>query len=349
MGSNHLQPEIIDAVITWVNGNESIYRQKLLHYLTQTTFVHEEAISPTRFGEVGELEFCLVSLFRFAPWLRHIYLVTDNQTPALLSKFAGTDYEHRIHLIDHKIIFSGFSDALPTFNSRTIESLLWRIPGLAEKFLYLNDDFFLIRPVSPENFFYHNKVVLRGEWKKQQSHSLYYRIRAALKAFKQKYRPKKVHVPKHSLAQIKAAQLLGHTENYFYLYHSPHSLRLSTLANYFSNHAEQLRFNINFRFRHAEQFLTTALASHLEIANNNVVFEDKLRCLQLKLSAQSLRHVKRQLADADRDKNVAFVCIQSLDSVPLLTQNTLFSWLDKRVGSLDSFLANQLVEACIPD
>ena len=37
--------------------------------------------------------------------------------------------------------------ALPTFNSCAIESQLHRIPGLAECYLYLNDDFFLLRPL----------------------------------------------------------------------------------------------------------------------------------------------------------------------------------------------------------
>lgn len=336
--------ESIDAVITWVDGIEPAYKEKLSHYLSQNPLVHPEASAKTRFCQIGELEYCITSLFRFAPWLRNIYIVTDNQIPPFLGKLTGTSYEHKVHVIDHKVIFSGFDNFLPTFNSLTIETLLWRIPGLSEKFLYLNDDFVLIRPVSPENFFQHNKVVLRGKWRKQKSRNPYYRLRAKIKAFKYKYRPKKIHVPKHTLAQIKSAQMLGYTEDYFYFYHSPHGLHLSTMANYFSTHLEQLKFNLSFRFRNAEQFFTPVLASHLEIDAKNVIFEDKLRCLQFRPASKPLRYIKRQLVDADRDKNVAFVCVQSLDSVPTLTQNILFSWLEKRVGSLDSFLSNQQVK-----
>ncbi|MEV4559339.1 stealth conserved region 3 domain-containing protein [Kitasatospora sp. NPDC049285] len=39
------------------------------------------------------------------------------------------------------------------FNSHAIETGLHRIPGLAEHFLYFNDDMFLGRPVRPEDFF----------------------------------------------------------------------------------------------------------------------------------------------------------------------------------------------------
>jgi hypothetical protein len=42
---------------------------------------------------------------------------------------------------------------LPVFNSRPIEFCIHRIAGLAERFIYFNDDFILGRPVSPEDFF----------------------------------------------------------------------------------------------------------------------------------------------------------------------------------------------------
>ena len=45
------------------------------------------------------------------------------------------------------------AEALPTFNSHAIETSLHHIPGLAEHWLYFNDDFFLGRPIRPEALF----------------------------------------------------------------------------------------------------------------------------------------------------------------------------------------------------
>ena len=45
------------------------------------------------------------------------------------------------------------ADALPTFNSHAIETSLHHVPGLAEHWLYFNDDFFLGRPLRPEALF----------------------------------------------------------------------------------------------------------------------------------------------------------------------------------------------------
>ena len=57
----------------------------------------------------------------------------------------------RVRVVDHREILPA-SD-LPTFNSHAIESGLHRVPGLAEHFVYLNDDVLLGRPLSPTAFF----------------------------------------------------------------------------------------------------------------------------------------------------------------------------------------------------
>ncbi|STX36863.1 stealth family protein [Legionella feeleii] len=333
--------ESIDAVITWVDGDDPAYQEKLAYYLSQTTLVHPEATAKTRFCQAGELEYCVTSLFRFAPWLRNIYIVTDNQIPPLLDKLAGTSYENKVHLIDHKVIFSGFEHFLPTFNSLTIETLLWRIPGLSERFLYLNDDFVLVNPVSPTNFFRNNHVVLRGKWRKFRSQKLSHRILDRMRAFRKRPLSNEPEFPKHRLAQENSARLTGHDKDYFYLYHNPHSLHRSTLANYFAVNCSQLTTNLCFRFRAAEQFVMTTLAAHLEIKAKKVVIDNQLHCLQLKLEIESLRNIKQLIRCADRNKNLSFVCVQSLDSAPLAVRDVIFTWLDRRIGSFDYLLAEK--------
>ena len=51
----------------------------------------------------------------------------------------------QLRLVHHDAILP--PDALPTFNSHAIESALHKVPDLAEQFVYLNDDFFLGRPL----------------------------------------------------------------------------------------------------------------------------------------------------------------------------------------------------------
>ena len=81
------------------------------------------------------------------PWVRKIHLVTAGQIPDWLD----TSHE-KIHLVNHKDIFPNTSD-LPTFNACAIEMCLGAISDLAEKFIFFNDDMFVVQPIRLDRFF----------------------------------------------------------------------------------------------------------------------------------------------------------------------------------------------------
>lgn len=64
----------------------------------------------------------------------------------------------------HSEIFENPND-LPTFNSQAIELNINRIPGLSDKFIFMNDDFFFGEPVTKEDFCYNDfGQKLRMSW-----------------------------------------------------------------------------------------------------------------------------------------------------------------------------------------
>ncbi|MEU8139981.1 stealth family protein, partial [Streptodolium elevatio] len=143
----------VDAVYTWVDGNDPAWRarrDKALADAGGSTALNGQAANDARYTSRDELRYSLRSIDMYAPWIRTVYLVTDRQTPAWLD----TDHP-RVKIVDHRDIFTD-PDALPTFNSHAIESQLHHIDGLAEHFLYFNDDVFLGRPVTPATFFHAN-------------------------------------------------------------------------------------------------------------------------------------------------------------------------------------------------
>jgi hypothetical protein len=142
----------IDAVFTWVDGSDPVWLRRKNEALAGGTPLHETATSPSRFVSRDELRYSMRSVAAFAPWIRHIYLVTADQEPPWL------DADHpMITVVSHRELF-GPRGVLPTFNSHAIESQLHHIPGLAEHFIYFNDDMFLGRPVEPNLFFHANGV-----------------------------------------------------------------------------------------------------------------------------------------------------------------------------------------------
>ena len=112
----------------------------------------DDAAADLRFIAHDELRHSLRSLEQYAPWVRHVYIVTDRQRPEWLR-----NDDPWVTVVDHTEIAPP-GTALPTFNSQAIEANLHRIDGLSENFLYFNDDVFLSSPVSPELFFSPNGI-----------------------------------------------------------------------------------------------------------------------------------------------------------------------------------------------
>ncbi|WP_350269471.1 stealth family protein [Brevibacterium sp. CBA3109] len=141
--------EPIDIVYTWVDGSDPKWRARMNNTrdkVDQGT-TEPSSVSESRFTSREELKFSLRSLEYYASWVRRIFIVTDQQIPEWLN----TDHP-KITVVDHRDIFSD-TGVLPVFNSHAIESQLHHIPGLAEHYLYLNDDCFFLRPTRPELFF----------------------------------------------------------------------------------------------------------------------------------------------------------------------------------------------------
>lgn len=138
----------VDAVYTWVDGSDAAWKERRAKALNGCADVgrHPTSDHEARYEDHDELRYSLRALQTNAPWIQHVYLVTDRQTPRWLAA------EHPgLTVVDHREILP--PEALPTFNSHVVESALHRIPGLAEHFLYFNDDVILGRPVTPEQFF----------------------------------------------------------------------------------------------------------------------------------------------------------------------------------------------------
>lgn len=139
----------IDAVYTWVDGDDPdwLNAKRQFEFPNQDNGYHPEANHKARFRSRDELKYSLRSLEMYAPWFRRIYLVTNGQVPKWLLK------DHpKIQIVTHDEIYDD-PTCLPTFNSNSIISRLHHIPGLSEHYIYINDDVFFGRPVSPNQFF----------------------------------------------------------------------------------------------------------------------------------------------------------------------------------------------------
>ena len=136
----------VDIVYTWVDGDDLAWRADFNTWAEHERHaLLETAIDPARFRSRDELRYSLRSVWAYCGWARRIFIVTSGQVPAWLQE------DDRVRVISHEAILP--AQALPTFNSHAIEAALHRIDGLAEHFVYFNDDMFVGRPIRPELFF----------------------------------------------------------------------------------------------------------------------------------------------------------------------------------------------------
>jgi hypothetical protein len=136
-----------DVVYTWVDSTDPEWERDRRLWSGDTEFEMVSAANDERYLNRDELRYSIRSLWMYAPFVRNIYIVTSGQRPSWLP--VDTD---RIKVVSHAEIFPDPS-SLPTFNSHAIEACLHRIPGLLDRFLYLNDDFFLGREVRLDDFY----------------------------------------------------------------------------------------------------------------------------------------------------------------------------------------------------
>jgi len=310
MAENNLNKITIDAVIPWVDGNDKNHQLKMIPYLDDKSIINSEKFR-TRFDHVNEIEFAINSILTFAPFIRTIFIVTDNQIPQFLN---NREVSKKISIIDHKIIFAGYEKYLPTFNNRPIETCIHRIPDLAEHFIYFNDDTFLINPTKPDDFFINGLPVLRGKWTKFDED----KIKSIFKA------PKKGH----KTAQQQAAKKVGF-KRYYRFRHTPHPMRKSIFENYFKEHKEIFIENIKYRFRSPNQFTPQGLANHIEIKNKTCFLKKELQLLYFRSYKKPLFWYHYKFNNINT--NYLFLGLQSLDRCEPKILQFLLNWLKNKI------------------
>ena len=132
----------IDIVVTWVDGSDPEWRNEKRKYLPGNT----DGDNDERFREWGLIRYWFRCIEKNAPWVRKIHFVTWGHLP----KWLDTS-NPRLHIVNHKDYLP--EEARPCFNSTLLERYFHKIPGIAEHFVYFNDDFYLLGVVDKDFFF----------------------------------------------------------------------------------------------------------------------------------------------------------------------------------------------------
>jgi hypothetical protein len=268
----------------------------------------------------------VASLNRFAPWLNKIYIVTDEQDPQIDERIKELFGEGHIpmEIVDHKTIFRGYEEYLPTFNSISIESMTWRIPGLSEHYIEFNDDLILAAPTRPEDFFTEDgKVVCYGKRRLQ----FFVRLSRLLK-----YRSDGSKRVSFKESMLNATNFCEKDSHFILLYHTPKPLLRSIYEEHYTKHPEHLTHNIKHRFRHASQYNAEELQYMLLYkAKRSVMHSAESELLYMK-AKDDTEYVRRKLEGFSKHPAKKFGCFNSLDLATPEARDEAIEWIERRIG-----------------
>lgn len=309
----------IDIVIAWVDGNDLELKKKRHKFLTGEDA--SDAISDTRFASNNEIYYNIASILKYVPFCRNIFIVTDNQKPEFVHEFAelGLCAFEKIRIVDHKEIFRGHEQHLPTFNTRSIESMLWNIEGLSDYFIYLNDDFFFNSPAKIEDFIQNDQMVVYGHWQSNFALKTKLKYRQFLNA-----KFNKPIQPKHMIAQMLSADILG-MKKFFEIHHYPHIVDRKILSEYLLSQPKLLETQIKFKFRSVEQINPISLMNHLKIQNNQALLKPDIALAYLKNEQSSDDFIL-----ATKNESIKYGCIQSLDQFDTISAQKISNTMSEK-------------------
>jgi hypothetical protein len=312
--------EKIDAVITWVDGSEPNYKLKLEENLKNKKIINRQ------YTQANEIDFCVASIIKFAPFVRKIFIVTDKQKP----KFSGIRHMvslEKIEIIDHEEIFRDNLDCMPSFNIRSIDALLFKIKNLSDKFIYFNDDMFLIKETTKEDWFKDNKAVLTGSWAKTYNKQL-------IKTISHKIKNLLNIRPSFNAAQSKAANIVGFHNRYFKSFHCGRPQIKSVIKDFYDKNPQRLTNQIRYKFRDGRQYMPYSLCWHLLIKENLYVESSTNKLVEINKSRNlSAKKLEKILKSIDSKAVVKFLNTQDLNMAEPETQQVFQNWFIKKLNS----------------
>ena len=138
----------IDIVVRWIDHNDRNWLAEKQKY--EKLEKNKVDVSIERYRDWDLLRYWFRGIQQYAPWVRKVFFITYGHRPQWLN----ISYP-KLRFVTHKDFIP--DRWLPTFSSRTIDFNIFRIRDLSNKFVFFDDDMFMLKMSSEKDFFVDNK------------------------------------------------------------------------------------------------------------------------------------------------------------------------------------------------
>lgn len=264
----------IDFVITWVDGSDKNWQKEKQHYLYKEQRIKSVDSDNVRYRDWGTLKYLFRGIEKYAPWVNHVYLLTNGQVPDWINT-----NNKKLSIVFHKDFIP--AEYLPTFSSHPIELNMYRIESLQDQFVLFNDDMFIIDEVKPTDFFKNGlpcdsavlSPIISGS-DSDFSHILINNIQLINKHFNKKEVIKKefrkFFNPKYGFQLLRTVDMMPWKYFVgFYNHHLPYSFLKKTFKEIWELEAEKLNDTCMHRFRNNFYDVSPWLMRYWQLVSGN--------------------------------------------------------------------------------
>ena len=155
-----------EFVVTYVDSADEQWRKG--HDDACRKWGRLKILSGNRYREWNTLKYIFRGIESNMPWIKNVHLIVER--PSQVPKWVNKD---KVNVVYHNEIIPDIH--LPIYNSTGIELFMWKIPGLAEQFIYGNDDMIPINPMEEDDFYDENGIprLVRSVEPYDDSHTQY--------------------------------------------------------------------------------------------------------------------------------------------------------------------------------
>lgn len=149
----HTSPETIDFVIPYTDFTDPCWKKEFNKTLENLKINTSDLKNNDDMDNEETLKLVFRGIEKYVPWVGIIHFIV--KYPSQIPEWLDIS---KVHIVYHKdFIPAGF---LPTFNKNTVDTFLFRVIGLSEKFIKRDPNIYFLGDLKPTHFFIDGKPII---------------------------------------------------------------------------------------------------------------------------------------------------------------------------------------------
>ena len=149
---------MIDIVVPFYNDSDNYWRNIMYDYMAKEGSNDRQVVGEERYRDWENFKYFFRGIEENCKWVNKVFVIVANETQ--IPEWLDTS-NPKLKVVLHEEYIP--KELLPTFNTMTIELFISRIEDLSDNYIYCNDDYFFLNPMSENMFFVNDLPVYKGE------------------------------------------------------------------------------------------------------------------------------------------------------------------------------------------